>query len=378
MKKIVIASVPVQYHSYFQWLILGLYELQHNKEITFQFRLPFYQYVYFFMLNDYWRREGYRFLSRYRMLKNESYAMTGFSIDAKGNKKRFVFDIADSPFAFDAGYLQSSDIYFKAQCPKNIDAKGFRLSDKVYIPYAVTVLTNQHKIKPAMLGPRRLAWSIKYLALKDAYNQYLSHQTAQKKGRLMCYFGGASGPAVKAVVSSNGNFDGEDIIMSRFANELQHPNEKRYKLFKLIRKMGINCDARVIDKAGVVDDAMYVTKDAPVPLKDFTQHVAMFQYNANVAGFRLSIPNRFIESFMVGTAIVTDQLSVQWYRSFKEEVMELPEMGYLPDELVDWNLIEEKLHALKEINAQKVIDQYNKNWAPQALARYVVAELSGS
>ena len=59
---------------------------------------------------------------------------------------------------------------------------------------------------------------------------------------------------------------------------------------------------------------------------------------------------------MVGTAIVTDQLSVQWYRSFQKEVVELPEMGYLSDELVDCNLIEEKLHASKEINAQKVID----------------------
>ncbi len=375
MKKIVITSVPVQYHSYFQWLILGLYELQNNKEIAFQFRLPFYQYAYFFMLNDYLRREGYRFLSRYKMLKNESYAMTGFSIDDRGNRKRFVFDIADSPFAFDANFLQSSDIYFKAQCPKNIDVKGFRLSDKVYIPYADAVLINRHKIKPAMLGPRRLAWSIKYWALKDAYNQYLSHQTTQKKGRLMCYFGGAKGPAVKEVVSSNGNFDGEDIIMSRFANELQHPNEKRYQLFRIIRKMGAGCDARVINKAGVQDDAVYLTKDAPVPLKDFTQHVAKFQYNANISGFRLSIPNRFIESFMVGTAIVTDQLSVKWYRSFEEEVVELLEMGYLPNDQVSWQLIEEKLTSLKEVDAQKVIGQYNKQWAPIAFGRYVVSQL---
>jgi len=377
MKRVVIKSVPIQYHSYFQWLLLGLYEMESNNEVSLRFRLPFYQFVYFFMLNDYLRRESFRFLSKYKMLKNESYALSGYTMDDKDRKMKFIFDIADSPFAFDTNLLKSSDIYFKAQCPKVIDPIGFRLSDEVFIPFAEEVLAHQNKIKPAMLGPRRLAWSIKYAPLRNSYNDYLAHQTDRKKNRLMCYFGGAKGPAIKAVVKSNGNFDGEDIIMSQFANELQHPNEKRYKLFRMIRKMGNQCDARVINKDGVLDDSIYLTKDAPIPLKDFTRHIADFQYNANVSGFRLSIPNRFIESFMVGTAIVTDQLSVKWYREFEEEVVELPEMGYLPDRLVDWDLIEKKLSSLKAVNGQYIMDRFNQNWAPLALARYVVSELMG-
>lgn len=375
MKKIIITSVPIQYHSYFQWLILGLYEMENNKEILIRFRLPFYQFIYFFIFNNYLRRESYRFLSKYKLLKKESYALSGFSISAKGEKKKFAFDIADSPFAFDTNHLKFSDIYFKAQCPKVFETNGFRLSDKVYIPYEEVVWAHQNKIKPAMLGPRRLAWSLKYVPLKKAYDQYLSRQTEQKNGKIMCYFGGAKGPVVKELVASNGNFDGEDIIMSQFANDLQHPNEKRYQLFKIIRKMGEGCDARVINKDGVVDDAIFLTKDAVIPLKDFTSHIANFSFNANVSGFRMSIPNRFIESFMVGTAIVTDCLAVKWYRNFEEEVVELPEMGYLPNDLVDWALIEQQVNNLKLADAQKVIEQYNKNWAPIALSRYVVEEL---
>lgn len=377
MKRVIITSVPVQYHSYYQWLILGLYELEKKQEISLRFRLPLYQFIYFFVFNDYLRRESYRVLSRYKLLKNEGYTLSGFLTDETGKKRSFAFDIADSPFAFDISDLRSCDVYFKAQCPKTIDAKGFRLTDKVWIPYADEVLRYKEKIKPAMLGPRRLAWSIQYNALHAAYQDYLSHQTINKQKKLMCYFGSAKGPAVNAALSVASDFDGEDIIMSRFANELQHPNEKRYQLYRIMRKMGDSCDARVINKDGVTDDPFFLTKDAVVPLKEFTRHVAAFKYNANISGFRLSIPNRFIESFMVGTAIVTDQLSVKWYRDFEAEVVELPEMGYLPMAEVDWILIEQRLNSLQEVNAQRVIDQYNKNWAPVALAGYLVASLAG-
>lgn len=375
MKKIVVKSIPVQYHSYYQWLILGLYELEKKQEIFLKFRLPFYQFIYFFVFNDYLRKEGFRFLSKYKLLKAESYALAGFFSGEEGEQQKFAFDIADSPFAFDKNYLISSDVYFKVQCPKIIDGRGFRLTDKVFIPYAVEVLANSNKIKPAMMGPRRLAWSIKYKLLKSAYDQYLSHQTDKKNSKLMCYFGNAKGPVVKTEITSTGNFDGEDIIMNQFANELQHPNEKRYQLFRIIRNMGADCDARVINKNGVADEAAFLTKDAVIPLKEFTGHIAAFSYNANISGFRLSIPNRFIESFMVGTAIVTDKLSVKWYRDFEAEVLELPEMGYLPMAQVDWDLIQQQLASLKELNSKKVIEQYNKHWAPEAFAQYLVSEL---
>lgn len=53
-------------------------------------------------------------------------------------------------------------------------------------------------------------------------------------------------------------------------------------------------------------------KNLQIPLRDFCAHIAKFEYNVNVSGYRMSIPSRFIESMMVGTAIITDRLKVNW------------------------------------------------------------------
>ena len=378
MKKIVLRSIPIQYHSYYQWLILGLYEEEKEQKISLHFRLPIYQFIFYFLLNDGLRKKCFRFLNKFKLLKNESYCLEGYLKSDKKNKQHFVYDIGDSPFAFNQHHLQKVNVYFKAQCPITINENGFRLTDEVYIPYATEVLLHQNKIKPAMLGPRRLAWSIQYQALKNSYNHFIAFQQNNKLGNIMCYFGGAKGPSIKEVKTAPNNFDGEDIVMYRFKNKLNHPNEKRYQLFKIIKKMGSHCDARVINKAGVQDEPFFLTKDEPIPLKDFTSHVAAFKYNANVSGFRLSIPNRFIESFMVGTAIVTDKLAVKWYNNFEDEVVELPEMGYLPTAAVQWTLIEQKINQLPTVDANVVIQQYQKKWAPAAFAAYIVHQLNNA
>lgn len=51
--------------------------------------------------------------------------------------------------------------------------------------------------------------------------------------------------------------------------------------------------------------------------------------NLNISGYRMSVPNCFIESFMVGTAIMTDELFVKWYKPFDKEVFETIGMSYL-------------------------------------------------
>ncbi len=375
MNKVIIKSIPIRHHSYYQWLILGLQQIEQQKQIKLKFRLPFYQFIYYFVLNDYLRRQFFRFISRYQLLLFETYNLEAVFVDEKNQQNKFVFDVADSPFSFESDSLKNAAVYFKVQCPKLIDEAGFRLTDEVFIPFPKEAIIYKNKIKPAMLGCRRLAWSVKYAALKMGYDHYISFQTENKQQLLTCYFGGATGPAAKTNIAQPVNFDDEGVIMGYFAGKLQHPNEKRYQLFKIIRQMGNQCDARVINKQGVVDDALFLTKDAPVPLKDFTSYIGGFKYNANVSGFRLSIPNRFIESFMVGTAIVTDQLSVKWYQNFEEELVELPEMGYLPNDKVNWDLIQEKLIHLKDVDALKVIKNYNRKWAPTALAKYVVSTL---
>ena len=86
----------------------------------------------------------------------------------------------------------------------------------------------------------------------------------------------------------------------------------------------------------------------------------------------MSIPNRFIDSFIVGTKIVTDKLSVRWYKPFSLEVKETVAMGYLPEEMVDWQGFRRDLEALEPCDKTQVIDKFERDWAPPAFAQYVV------
>ena len=87
----------------------------------------------------------------------------------------------------------------------------------------------------------------------------------------------------------------------------------------------------------------------------------------------MSIPNRFIESFMVGTAIITDKLHVKWYQDFDDcEVIETTEMGYLKNDDVDWNRVREDFTNLPETQPDKIIDCFNRKWAPEVVAKYII------
>ena len=371
MKKVIIKSIPIQFNGNYQWLLLGLYELSKNKAINLCFKLPLYQAVYYFLLNKYLRKLFYRLIIRFRLLQFENYIME-LNVAIDNAIKKAVFDIADSPFEFNTKHLHDCDYYYKMQCPKDINSIGFRLTDQVYIPYLQEVILYNDKIKPSKVGPRMMSWSIQYKELKKSYNHYISNAVGNRDKVLMCYFGGAKGPVPKFNKESKLNFDDEGVIMGHFSGEVHHPNEKRFRLYKLIKKLGIMYDARVIDKTGVIDEEIYLQKDEIIPLNQFTKHISNFQYNLNISGYRLSIPNRFIESFMVGTAIVTDKLSVKWYRDFDQEVVELPEMGYLPENEVDWEEISKRIASLKPIDSTQVMKSYNEKWSPTAFAEYFI------
>jgi hypothetical protein len=86
----------------------------------------------------------------------------------------------------------------------------------------------------------------------------------------------------------------------------------------------------------------------------------------------MSIPNRFIESFLVGTAIMTDKLAVKWYKPFDKEVIETVEMGYLPKDQVNWTQFKEDILYLPNIKTEDIINEFNKKWEPSVVANYII------
>ena len=144
-----------------------------------------------------------------------------------------------------------------------------------------------------------------------------------------------------------------------------------------MQTLGDLYDARLIN-SGKYGDSSHIHNELIVPIEHFCAHISDFQYNYNVSGYRLSIPNRFMESFIVGTAIITDQLAVKWYLPFEQEVVETVEMGYLPLNKIDWNKVKEDLINLPDIAKDNILSLYEKKWAPAPVARYMVQTILSS
>ncbi len=370
----------------FQIFILGLYELERLGEIKLKFRCDWFFRIST-ILPDLPHLGGVMHQLALFFLE-DTYMMEGY-MEYNGIRHAFCIDCADSPSGYDGKLLEKVKIYFKMQCPKEIDIeKGFRLTDDVYTPYydyqhkdrklKVKQLGERlpldidkkdiNKIRPCVVGFRRLADGNSYVALCNGWENYRKGALKQAHKKAMCYYGNAFGQAHHTYTLMDWNSEGN--VLSHFL-QLNHPNEKRAKIAKLMQSLGAEYDARLIN-TGTMEKPQIDTKQI-IPIDKFCTHISNFQYNYNVSGHRMSIPNRFMESFIVGTAIITDKLAVKWYLPFEDEVVETVEMGYIPQDQVNWEKVKEDLVNLPNISKDKVLEQYERKWAPIPVARYLVA-----
>lgn len=390
VSKVVITDISNRSH-YYQWFIYGFQKLAKSKEIVLEYRLPILQRIA--MVNhtalllrviNKLRRKLYGHVE----IKTKAY-FQGY-IEKNGKRYTFCIDSADSPNMFNGELLKNVDCYFKIQCPKEFDKRGFKMGN-VYIPFFDVHLLHEEdmgkqkgvrrlcpevhkykgKIKPLLLAVRSMGVTCSFKELDTAYKNLLSARTVKQSHKAMCYFGNAKGP----VPSDNVNepdYDWESDLMGYYGEQMNHPNEKRAVIGQILESLGEDYDARIIND-GYSDAGNRCRKESLIiPLKDFSHHVAKFQYNINVSGYRMSIPGRFMDSFVCGTAIATDNLHVKWYHPFGDEVVELGEMGYLPNQEVDYDSIKTKLINLKPVHKDSIIRQYEKYWAPEPCARYII------
>lgn len=388
-KPIVVVTNLSNRIQYYQWFVYGLQLLAKKGEIKLEFKVPFMQRILLYN-NDFLVRglNKIQHLIGGQVEKKTKAYFTGY-IKYGTKKNSFCIDSADSPNMFSGAQLRKVDAYFKTQCPLEITEKGFKLGN-VYLPYfdsefanpqdagkqcakrklCPDVLDLKDKVKPLMIGPRSMGRSCSFQELDAAYHNLLSARIVKQTGKAMCYFGNAAGPVPTEHVTEP-DWDWESDILGYFGNKINHPNEKRAKIADIMDGLGEGYDARVINR-GNSDTGVNTNEELVIPLKDFSKHVAKFQYNVNVSGYRMSIPARFIDSFVCGTAIATDNLHVKWYHPFGDEVTEIGEMGYLPDDEVDYSEVTDKLKHLKTVSKEYVIEQYEKYWAPAKVAQYIV------
>lgn len=371
--------------SYFQYFILGLYELEKQNNIKLKFRCGLlYRLSKINTFNG--RLNGRLFnelYSIYAQRNKHAYCLEGYIL-FNNTKKTFCIDCADSPFLFDLDLLKSKDSYFRVNCPKDLNFKGFPLTSNTLIKYCyasshngikdiseVDFYDNVKKVKPLMQGFRKLGRNNSYAELKRGYDNYKASATVKKTKKLMCYFGNSLGPK-KAEEIKTLDLNHEGVLLAYFGSAINHPNEKRAVVAKIINNLGDKYDARIINEGHSDAGGIKTNRDLIVPIEKFCDHISNFEYNMNISGYRNSIPNRFIESFIVGTGIVTDKLFVKWYLPFDEEVVELNEMGYLPQDQIDWNDVERNLAMLPDLSKEYVLNQFNSKWAPEKVAKYIV------
>lgn len=384
--KIVITSLGQW--SYFEWFILGFQQLDEKGEISFKFKLPFHLYLLTVFQNVFLLKVLAKCLRKF-CKSSFSYNLDGYieyCKDGRSVRRGFTVDCADSPFSYDCQRLRDAVIYFKMQCPKDLESEKFKISKLVDIPWVdhnrhsrssdivnfqQVFKQNKYKIRPLMIGPRELAPGLNYQLLSNSYKEMLKSRRVEKVKRFMCYFGSSKGPIPLKTNKEMPDFNSESEILGRYDTLIEHPNEKRAIVCSILKRYD-GSDARVI-RDGNSDTSLDKLNDKPIPLSEFPSHVANFEYNFNVSGYRLSIPNRFIDSFMMGTSVVTDQLSVRWYLPFSEnEVIETIPMGY--ERLIDVNFCEFEriVDNLPRSKPEKITEEYEKKWKPESVARYMV------
>jgi hypothetical protein len=327
--------------------------LEEENKIKLRFKVNFQTWLSLITNNKYilylakkWHWKTYNWVA----------PLEGYAV-IRGQNKYFCIDIYDDPYGFNSELLSKVDVYFKMQYPQKIKPDGFALTDEVRLPWGCNNLfENLHKIKPLMVGPRRLTYGNKHKSLKVAYENYLNSRHVEKTGKLMAYFGTDTTPL--------GIECSEDD-----AKKIVHPNHKRGIAVSVIRKMGEKYDARVITENGITHNELVI------PLSSFCHHIAQFEYNLNISGIGLSIPNRFIESFMAGTAILTDKLHVKWYLPFDEEVQETVEMGYYLNEKINWEQFEKDITNLPTVRKDKILEHFRNKWSPLSVAEYILSTL---
>lgn len=283
---------------------------------------------------------------------------------------RFAYDMLDSPYEFDEWLLERCDVYFKCQCPLYINALGFPLTRRVFMPFSQAALDHQGKIVPAMLGrPLASSWS-----LRDnmaALDRWRALQQVPKKALLLASYGSGEAPTPSWA-------PGECAMLESLQGLVQHPNLKRRVLVDWLRARN---DQNIRARIGNAESA--VQGKYADSAEDFARVVAESVYELNVSGLRRSVTFRFATCLTVGTTVISDSLAVKWYRPFEigTELVEIGELGYeLPDE-AEWgsafealNLILEKGFTEESERRHAVLARFESVWRPDKLAEYLVEE----
>jgi len=131
------------------------------------------------------------------------------------------------------------------------------------------------KIKPLLIGTRRLSRFNTFASLDAGYRNLLRSRDVAQTEKAMCYFGNSYGLG-KSDSVTRPDYNWERDNMAYFGDKVHHPNEKRAKIADMLSEFGKGYDARII-KRGASDSGKELRNEAlAIPLTEFSHHVAKF------------------------------------------------------------------------------------------------------
>ena len=113
------------------------------------------------------------------------------------------------------------------------------------------------------------------------------------------------------------------------------------------------------------------------------ESAASAMFDVNISGYQRSLTYRFATCFMTGTAVLSDDLAVRWYRPFEEgtEVFSLGRLGYELPQDAEWPKALDVVRAVwldaEELSRKarpRILERYRTVWHPAKLAEYIVNE----
>lgn len=345
--RIEIINFPYRNYSYTQWLLFGFFSLE--KEKTLSINKP-----RFFKL----KKKLFKIINK----GSDDYFFV-FDVIRKKKRTRVVYDFSDTPFLFNEKWLEDCDFYFKAQFPKGLESGFFSVEDLFEYRYPYFVMRNKNKIKPSLIGIRNLGNNIDFDKMRKKYISIIKSSTMNKniKDKFFIYFG--SDQYDERVFKDN--YYDEGFFYSKLSDKKSHPNEFRGDVVRWFQSNKNSCCYLGSESIG-----NYIS------LPEYHSKLSRYHYNINVSGFRYSIPNRFMDSFITNTRVLTDNLYIKWYVDFSDYVYEYGEVGYKKQSDLDKKSIYKRIECAdkyfeeRDNNINKFFNDY---LSPKAFAKYVLS-----
>jgi len=348
--------------TYFEFFYTGFFTLLKNNVIS-QFNYQEIQKVFW---TNWVTRKVIR---REKVLLNRN--ISTFVINFGNTKKTILIDTRDTPWEFDLPLLTQVDLYFKAQYPRDLDNGYFFLNQFNKIPIDKNVMKFKEKIKPLMLGrplSRRFDFK-KNLKLLDTFYDF--RKNCKRTNDLLSYLGNAND--------------------SYIYDKVHHPHIKRLETMLYLNKIG-NDNIKIIFKPSNQDKIINEYPENWTKLEPQLKKITDQKYfelirnskaTLNIMGLRGSIPFRFIDAFLSGMLIFTDNFHVDWYVPLRDnqEVFCFGDMGYEVLSDLEKNKSYERLKkminnidSLRSDHISYLNDFYETYLAPEKVARYIIDE----